>query len=633
MMEKITDSYFIGAKTEKAIRVLSLAILALLALLLILHKVIGFDEIIRNMYHGRSFGFLNNLIKYQGAKPVEHYISLGDILFYRVIFKSLIFLGFVNLVVRFIVFKKPPRPIWIFLFGTAVIMGIHILNPNNRIYSSHGFMHTGIVYEILNGHLPPNNPLLAEVPLYFPWGHHFLAAVFVKVFNISPSWAFCAINILSLLGIVFIIYKISRMLINCPRANNLSVFIALFAVSIAHTRGIPIIVRFTNISGMPVGVCFYLLFIYTILLIFSSSRKWALLLVPLVLSVAAVGFFYFQMLPGLLASFGVFFVFRVVRFLKDRKFDDVKKIIFTAFAVFIGVLLVLPYILSISVQAKSNVDIMVPAYVWSNFKNIAFISLPILIMIGLNFRSIKEKLNQQTLYDLLFFTVGVLITYLALRFPLKNEYKYLSQFMVLLGIIGGIAISFCSRRRSKVFAILLVLLLGCNFFINNNYKLKKKFNEPRALESSGRIVETGEEAEIYEWLLNNTTPDIAIIDTEIKTPYLAQRPLYAAKDTFINGQMKLQPGYAISMRDIFISISGHDEQMIDYRYGIIDKIYGMETSITDKELDDFFLTHPDILIIFRNKEAEGLLRDKLSLLFESSNRNFKIYRPGQLKQL
>ncbi|MCK5345649.1 MAG: hypothetical protein KAR20_19700, partial [Candidatus Heimdallarchaeota archaeon] len=154
-MKKITAGYYLKPKKERIFRIFSIAIFCFLILLFILHKVIGFDGIVESMYHGHSFGFLNNLIKYQQAKTVEHYITLADTVFYRSIFMSLLVLSFINLLVRSILFRKSLRPIWVFLFGTAVIMGVHILNPNNRIYSSHGFMHVGIVYEILNGHFPP----------------------------------------------------------------------------------------------------------------------------------------------------------------------------------------------------------------------------------------------------------------------------------------------------------------------------------------------------------------------------------------------------------------------------------------------------------------------------------------------
>jgi hypothetical protein len=627
-MEKIADGYCLEPKKERVFVVLSGVIVLLLTLLFILQKVIGFDGIIESIYFGRSFGFLNNLIKYQQTKPVEYYISLVDILFYRGIFMSFVFLGFLNLVVRSVLFKKPPRPIWVFLFGTVVVMGTHVLNPNNRIYSSHGFLHAGIVYEILNGHIPPNNPLLAELPLYWPWGHHFLAAVFVKTLNISPSWAFCFINILALAGVVFITYKISSMLIKCRRANILSVLIAIFAVSFVHGGAIPIFSRVTNISGMPIGMCLYLWFIYMVLLVFSPGPKWKIFLIPLFLSVVSVGFFYFQFFLGLLGSFGFFLIFRVVRFLKNRNNEDAQKIIFAALTVLMGVISIMPYVLPLLVNAKGKLDILVPGFIWENLKNLTNIFFPMLVITCLNLKSIKEKLNQQVLRNFLFLTLGVMLTYIVLRIPLKNEYKIMSQFMVLFGILGGIALSFFGRLRAKVFVILLVLFLGYNFFMNSNSKLNKKFKEPPQFESGSRIVAIGEEAEIYEWLLENTTSEVVVIDSEIKVPYLAQRSLYAAKDTFINGKMKFQHGYNLPILVLYTAASGYDEQMIDYRYSIIDKIYGKETPITDQELDDFFLTHPDVLIIFRNQEPKKLLSmDKISLAFESSNGNFKIYRP------
>ena len=49
----------------------------------------------------------------------------------------------------------------------------------------------------------------------------------------------------------------------------------------------------------------------------------------------------------------------------------------------------------------------------------------------------------------------------------------------------------------------------------------------------------------------------------------------------------------------------------------------------DAELTEFFLTHKNVVIVVRRQElASKFAADRFDLVFNSSNSNFKIYRPG-----
>ena len=76
------------------------------------------------------------------------------------------FLIFTSLLVAFLLqrlifSRREIKLIWPLLLFVCILGLIYKLNSNNRVYSYHGFMHAGIVYEILNKEIPPSNPLMA----------------------------------------------------------------------------------------------------------------------------------------------------------------------------------------------------------------------------------------------------------------------------------------------------------------------------------------------------------------------------------------------------------------------------------------------------------------------------------------
>ncbi|HVP57161.1 MAG TPA: hypothetical protein VMU02_03600, partial [bacterium] len=101
------------------------------------------------------------------------------IVFYALTAVTLGWLGF------FLAGKRIPK-IWLVALGVAPVALIYVLNPEFRVYSFHSFMHAGIIYQILNGNIPPTDPLLAGHAVAYPWGGHLIAAGLSRVFDITP---------------------------------------------------------------------------------------------------------------------------------------------------------------------------------------------------------------------------------------------------------------------------------------------------------------------------------------------------------------------------------------------------------------------------------------------------------------
>ncbi|MEA2624562.1 MAG: hypothetical protein QOD06_607, partial [Candidatus Binatota bacterium] len=78
--------------------------------------------------------------------------------------------------------------------------------PAWRVYSYHGCFHIAVVSRILEGSVPPENPVFAGAPLLYPWSYHLTAALISAALGISPSWAFALLGIASLLATVSLLY-------------------------------------------------------------------------------------------------------------------------------------------------------------------------------------------------------------------------------------------------------------------------------------------------------------------------------------------------------------------------------------------------------------------------------------------
>ena len=76
------------------------------------------------------------------------------------------------------------------LLAVALMPGllVYLANDHLRVYSTHGFVHTGIVYQILNGFVPPESALFGAAPLSYFWAHHLVVAGVVAVLGIHPFY-------------------------------------------------------------------------------------------------------------------------------------------------------------------------------------------------------------------------------------------------------------------------------------------------------------------------------------------------------------------------------------------------------------------------------------------------------------
>ena len=102
---------------------------------------------------------------------------------------------------------KAPRWTYVVL-GLLPPASLLLASPSLRVYGYHGFLQAGIVYQILQGNIPPTSPLLAGQPGTYPWAGALVLAGISWLLGISPFWAASLVAIASLAVLLVITYRI-----------------------------------------------------------------------------------------------------------------------------------------------------------------------------------------------------------------------------------------------------------------------------------------------------------------------------------------------------------------------------------------------------------------------------------------
>ena len=203
-------------------------------LLWILYLLFG-HSLIESIYNGESFDFLNQLIQYQHKKPLDHYLQLADQALPTLIFRGLFIEGVVlislHLFYRLIFTEKRIKPVYPILLGILFISFTYVLNTGFRIYSNHGFYRVSIAYQILNGSMPPDDPLFAGEIIRAPWGYPWLIAVLTQMFQVSPFWITTWINLFCLACSMYLVYVISFQFSQDNKSAIFSMIVAFFAAT------------------------------------------------------------------------------------------------------------------------------------------------------------------------------------------------------------------------------------------------------------------------------------------------------------------------------------------------------------------------------------------------------------------
>ncbi len=604
--------------------------------------------VIKAIYDGKGPETLRNLIQYQQKYPVEHYQQVGDGVFFRLTLMVSMGFGLVVVLYRLVFSESRLRPIWVILVCMSLVATIYTLNPYFRVYSVHGFFRGSIVYQILNGCVPPMDPLFAGEPLRSPWGFPWLAAQISYVLNVTPFTAFALINVMSLGLVMLLAYKISQMVVRDEKANIFSSVVAVFGTTIfsrttiylllgllhsswAESRAIPALMKFPNANGAPLGMVCFLAFVFSVMKLFETrgSLRW-MFAVPV--SVMCCGFFYPPMVPAIPACVLAICASQLV--LRGRRPDGgaVRASVLMVLASVAALAVLVPYSLSVSSGVSSGIELFRPCYFFRNLVNYLVPMLPLLAVILISSKYLFQRANQVMLTLVASVIAATMGCFLLVHVPGDVEYKFLILSALMLGVLGGVAIYDLRHRMKRIF----VLLVLCLFLWPSCVEIAEKLNRlgnPVIFfyKKKAGFVETGrdialvkkEEQQLYAWIRGHTSTEAVFIDSDMRIPIFGQRRLLIGIDL---PDGKARTGYGVTMDKLRLR-HGYDAADFERRRRLVKNVYGHDNVMTKEEILKS-LSGKDIYIVSRGRSLRSDLYDhEFEEVFRSSSGNFVVVRP------
>lgn len=426
------------------------------------------------------------------------------------------------------------------------VLAIYALNPNNRVYSAHGFLHAGIAYEIYNHGIPPVHPYLAGEPLLYSWGHEALAAWTMRLLQVSPFKAFALINVVSLALVVVLAWRVARRLFDHPMADACAVFMGIYASTFSlpwlvmekitdplrfeliHPRGVPALEKFTNVNGTALGVVFFLLWLLALIRILEQRRVWPFGMLMFT-SIAGCAFFYPPMLMGLVCgTFGAGAGVMLCEPMRRTR-RDLSILLGTSAIAGAALVLMRPYLGLISSGFSARVSVLDPRFMFESARNLAYLALPTLLLIWCFRRRLLERVHRVPLLAVAWAAATHAAMYLVLRQPAMTEYKYLVMAMIGMGLLGGVCLAFTWERRNRT----LFWVLGGLLFVNPTYEVVRKLRYGAhrkviyAEEGTDVHYKGSKQAgQLYNWIRQYSPEDALFIDDTGLTPIFGQRRLF-----------------------------------------------------------------------------------------------------------
>jgi hypothetical protein len=596
--------------------------------------------------------FLNRLIQHQ--HPLEYYLSIKKEMAIHLFLLWSLFSVFSVLILsslyRFFFSDQKLCPVMIIFVCCAATAILFFYNFELRTTSVHTFFRAGPAYQIMNGNVPPMDPLFGGEILHYQWGYPWAAAQMSKMLNLTPFSSFALINVLSLAGCLWLLYKISNLLIDNPKINIFSSLFAIYCGTIIYTptllklkgvipfyggenRIFPLLVKFHKNNGVPLGLVFFLLMVYGTMKLFE--RKKTAFYSILILSGAICSlFFYAAFGPGILAWAGFLGILWLVKY-KDDDFKTFGRTLILLYAlILLSLLAVSPYLRQISSSSGGfwEIEIFNMKVFCKNILNFLVPSSLSLFVIIFFRKHLSDSLNRQNLSLMACLFLSGLTCYLIFRIPPNVEYKFLLLALIPFGIIGGIAFS-----RIQHYSRWLALGLFFWAALPSLYLIQYQFrSSPRNIfdiNHIARYYENGlslesrdpEENAMYRWMRENTAMGTYFLDKQTKIPVYAQRSLWVAFDSG-----KKLPGYAMTAPRMKV-LHGYDDREFLYRQQIVQNIFGSQDSLTKEEIISYIIQNKLLVVVRNNNIKIPLDTPGLQEVFTSQTKRFRIIAPARLQ--
>lgn len=441
------------------------------------------------------------------------------------------------------------RPSGALLVGGAIVAmmaGVALVSTQFDLVGWHGFMHGAPLLRMLDGApLPPEDPLFAGQALRYPWVEHWLMALLARVTGLNPHYMTIGIEIVLFGALLAAGAWLARAVTRERDVVALSVLFTAFGVSAFHggivqaallrafpwwsieTRIIPLD-KFANITGMPLGYVAMVLSAGAGVRLATgqgSPRKMLLLIAActvvasLIHPLSWVGILAFQGVVGL-------------ALLAMRRREQFLEAAGLALAVGLPSLAALPYLREIGQSSSSDGWTgLTPGGFLLQMKEVDLLLFlgPLLLLAYVRRERLLGMLEDgnRALGVMMLAIAGMAVAYLVVRFPGRNEYKFLLFAIPSAAVVLSICLADLLERHRALAAALIVL-----FLLPGGRALGGRpwytVTDPCRTDGQYLRVLDPSADELYQWIAANTPKDAVFLAADLRIPPLSRRGMYIA---------------------------------------------------------------------------------------------------------
>ncbi len=496
-------------------------------------------------------------------------------------------------------------PLWTFLLPLVVVV-VPQLRPEWATYW-HGFMHSSLVYAIVERGIPPQNPLMVGEPLRYMYGHHVLIAWLMRVVPISPPQAFALTDLLSLVALALVMDRVAR-LVSEERSFRvfavLMAFVAFVPLASGFVRGplehvlrtelewrfIPL-TKFTGINDNQLGLVLFAIDLLGVSLLAETRAPRRSAFVLIGVAIVGAGYIYPPAWVGIMACTGLASLYFVWRGHEMRRAG------ITLLAIlFVGAVVTAPFIYVLTAGKSSAAAV----HLWPSIRTlkrhivnlILFASVPVLLGWLARERLLDWWRRQPELVVVLALGAGItMFLYGVMTIPAGAEYKLLGMSVIVLSVPVAIAVhDFYERHQvlSLGVLVLLVLPVGGDF---GRLWVHEPVSDP--VVSDGRWLRHADARQdsLYSWIAHDTPVDALFVDTYLTIPILGRRQLLVGIDERresggLTGVM--HDGWLITARQFLRANTGVPDAKLKDLQGIARTLVSStpDSTVSDRTLDE-----------------------------------------------
>lgn len=473
------------------------------------------------------------------------------------------------------------------LLATALVA--YPLATSNRVRTSiHGMLHSAILFEALEGGVPPSNPFFAGQPLRYYWTWHLAVAAPVELAGADPTVVFAAGNVAACLAFALLLGHLARFAArriygaDGPRVAAFGVALGLTSLNplgafffakqaeelgtkfsplarlaagddvIRYIQALALgkddritatLTKFFNVSSFPIALA--LLAAGWLFAARTFERPDRGNVVLLLLAIA--GGIALSPLTGLTGGLAIGIGAVVALLVSLRDATSRRNALLLCGALLLAVVAAIPFVLfsggddSGSVRLGPSLD-KAKEHLLALGPAIALASFPLLRAARASRACLLLALSALVLLPL-----GVL-----LKFPVNSEYKLVREAAPLLGVFVAVALDrWCARRSVPASALAIAAALAfvpTNAIAWNAYRHSARAELPFRFEGGSFVLDakTHPIEEIHAWIRAHTEPDAVLLDDPetarhfagpfhgAEAPALAQRAVFCDRPSYMN---------------------------------------------------------------------------------------------------